>query len=188
MTGGKKLGRRAFLSASTLSAISFCTGSALAAPAVGGKAAASSARTLSFVNVNTGESGRIRYWEQGNYIPEALAEIDKALRDRRTGEVHAISPDLVDLVVRLGSRLQTSAPVHVISAYRSPQSNSQMAAASRGVARLSYHCRGMAIDVRVPGRTLSQLRSAALQLAGGGVGSYPRSDFIHLDVGPVRRW
>lgn len=46
----------------------------------------------------------------------------------------------------------------------------------------------MAIDVRVPGLLLAQLRDRARRLRGGGLGYYPRSDFVHIDVGRVRYW
>jgi uncharacterized protein YcbK (DUF882 family) len=79
-------------------------------------------------------------------------------------------------------------PVHVISGYRSPKTNAMLAARSNQVAKNSYHVHGMAIDLRLPGRPLPTLRAAALELAGGGVGYYPKSDFVHVDVGPVRAW
>jgi len=60
--------------------------------------------------------------------------------------------------------------------------------ASEGVAQHSLHIEGWAIDIRVPGRDLAVLRRAALALEAGGVGYYPRSDFVHVDVGRVRTW
>jgi uncharacterized protein YcbK (DUF882 family) len=188
MTKGNTLGRRAFLSFSAATTLAFSSSSLLAAPAITGKATAASTRTFSFINLNTSDSGKILYWEQGQYIEAALKDISLALRDGRNGETHDIAPTLVDLVVRLQQKLNTANPVHVISAFRSQETNDELATKTRGVARNSYHLDGMAIDLRVPGRGLGQVRGAALQLAGGGVGYYPRGNFVHVDVGPVRRW
>jgi uncharacterized protein YcbK (DUF882 family) len=128
------------------------------------------------------------YWVNGSYIPEALAEIDRNLRDLRTGDVHPIDPQLVDLLHDLELKMRSKAPFEVISGYRSPATNAQLASASGGVARKSFHLRGMAIDIRLPDRNLRQLRKAALSLRRGGVGYYPKPDFVHVDVGPVRSW
>ena len=77
---------------------------------------------------------------------------------------------------------------HVISGYRSPASNAQLNARSNGVAKRSLHMQGKAIDIRLPGHALSNLRKAALSLQAGGVGYYPTSEFIHIDTGRVRQW
>jgi len=110
------------------------------------------------------------------------------LRDHRTGTQCAIDPRLLDLLHGLRNLLGTTRPFQVISGYRSPATNRVLASASSGVARDSLHTRGMAIDIRVPGIALDRLRDAAISLKGGGVGHYPRSDFVHLDVGRVRFW
>ena len=188
MTKGNTLGRRAFISFSAAGALALSSTPLMAAPAITGKATAASTRTLALVNLNTGDSGKFLYWENGQYISQALKEVSQALRDGRNGEVHDISPELLDLVVRLQQKLNTASPVHVVSAFRSQETNDDLAAKSRGVAKHSYHLDGMALDLRVPGRGLNQVRGAALQLAGGGVGYYPRGNFVHVDVGPVRRW
>lgn len=188
MTKGFTLGRRAFLSFSAATSVALASNASMAAPAITGKATAASTRTLAFVNLNTGDSGKFLYWENGQYLPQALKDISHAMRDSRNGEVHQISPELLDLVVRLGQKLNTSNPIQIVSAFRSQETNDELAATSRGVAKHSYHLDGMAIDLRIPGRGLNQVRGAALQLKGGGVGYYPRSNFVHVDVGPVRRW
>jgi len=145
-------------------------------------------RELKLLNLHTGESLDAVYFEQGRYVPDALAEIDSVLRDHRTGEVHAIEPRLLDLLHRLSRTLESDAPYHVISGYRSPATNAMLHAASPNVAAGSLHMQGWAIDVRVPGRQLAELHRAALGLRGGGVGYYPASDFVHVDVGRVRTW
>lgn len=157
----------------------------------GGRAAAAAtgpARQLEFYNLHTGEALRAVYWEGGRYLPDALAEIDHVLRDFRTGEVRSIDPALLDLLHRLRLAMECDRPVHVISGYRCPATNAMLARRSNGVAKNSYHVKGMAIDLRLPDRDLKDLRNAALTLAGGGVGYYPKSDFVHMDTGPVRNW
>jgi len=145
-------------------------------------------RTLSFHNLHTGETFEGAYWADGGYLPHAVAEIRKVLRDFRTGEQHEMDSRLLDLLTVLRGRLETSQPFEVISGYRSPATNAMLRESSDGVAAHSLHMEGKAIDIRVPGRALTHLRDAALGLAAGGVGYYPASDFVHVDVGRVRRW
>jgi uncharacterized protein YcbK (DUF882 family) len=146
------------------------------------------ARLARFYNTHTGESLAASYWERGHYVPAGLTQIDYVLRDFRTGDVHRIDPELVDLVHRLRLALAYEGPVHVISGYRSPKTNAMLARRSRKVAKNSYHMKGMAIDLRLPGRPLEEVRAAALSLGGGGVGFYPGPQFVHVDTGPVRTW
>lgn len=143
---------------------------------------------LALVNTHTGERIDLVYRESGAYVPQALAEIDRVLRDHRTNQIAPIDPALLDLVHRLGGLLDARQPFHVISGYRSPVTNARLATAGSGVARTSLHLAGRAIDLRLPGRPLEDLRAAALQLGRGGVGYYPRSDFVHVDTGRVRAW
>ena len=145
-------------------------------------------RSLSFSNLHTGEKLRVEYWERGRYLPDALEGINRVLRDFRTGEIHSISPRLLDLLSMLHTRLETDRPFQVISGYRSPITNAALHANSAGVSSHSLHMDGMAIDIKLSDRKLSDLYNAALELGGGGVGYYPKSDFVHLDVGRVRRW
>jgi uncharacterized protein YcbK (DUF882 family) len=187
MTKGNTLGRRAFLFSAAAS-VALTSNAVMAAPAITGKATAASTRSLALVNLNTGDTGKFLFWENGQYVVEGLKSINQALRDSRNGEIHEIAPHLLDLIVRLQQKLNTTSPIHVVSAFRSQETNDELAAQSRGVAKHSYHLDGMAMDLRVPGRGLNQVRGAALQLKGGGVGYYPRSNFVHVDVGPVRRW
>lgn len=145
-------------------------------------------RRLKFYNLHTGEQLDVVYFEKGRYIPQALAEINHILRDYRQNATKPIHPGLLDLVVAIRQRLHTDAEVAVISGYRTPKTNAMLAAHSDGVAHHSLHMDGMALDWRVPGRTLEQLHQVALAIRGGGVGYYPRSDFVHTDVGRVRYW
>ncbi len=145
-------------------------------------------RSLSFHNLHTGESLKAVYWADGSYVPGSLAEINYLLRDFRNDEVKAIHPDLLDLLHAITNRLGTSKPIQLISGYRSPATNAMLHARSDGVAVHSLHMDGMASDIRIPGHDLRELHQVALSLRGGGVGYYPKSDFVHVDVGRVRRW
>jgi uncharacterized protein YcbK (DUF882 family) len=162
---------------------------ALGLSAVGGRARAAAApRGLALHSLHTGESLDTVYWADGRYLREALAGIDCVLRDHRTDEIHPIDRRLLDLLATLRDALQTREPFQVISGYRSAATNAWLAATTGGVSRRSLHVEGMAIDIRVPGRSIEALREAALALAGGGVGFYRASGFVHVDVGRVRAW
>ncbi len=145
-------------------------------------------RTLAFHNTHTGENIQTVYWAEGNYIPEALAGINHILRDHRNNETQDISPALLDLIYGMNIMTDARQSVHIISGYRSPATNAMLAARSGGVAKHSMHLEGKAIDIRMPGCELAQVRRAAWMLQGGGVGYYPGSDFVHVDVGRVRQW
>jgi uncharacterized protein YcbK (DUF882 family) len=145
-------------------------------------------RTLSLFNIHTGEKAKIEYCVDGMCIPEALGEIRKFLRDYRNGQEHDINTGLLDLLVTLKGKMDTTSPFHVISGYRSPQTNEMLHDETSGVAKHSLHMEGMAIDIRLPGRDLAALHKTALSLKAGGVGYYPASDFVHVDVGRVRHW
>lgn len=151
-------------------------------------AIAPAARSLKFYNIHTGENLATTYWADGAYVPEALRDIKRVLRDRRSGEEHKIDVRLLDLLVDLQRKLETDKPFSVICGYRSPRTNAKMVKAHSGVANHSLHMIGEAIDIRMPGQDLAHVHKAALSLKRGGVGYYPASDFVHVDVGPVRRW
>ena len=110
------------------------------------------------------------------------------LRDYRTGDVHWIDPKLLDLLDAVSARTESKGRFEVISGYRSAATNAMLRERSEEVAKKSFHMSGMAIDVRLPGIDLSHLHAAALSLGLGGVGYYPESNFIHMDVGPLRTW
>jgi len=145
-------------------------------------------RALAFYNTHTGERLKVTYWEQGQYIGEALSRIDHVLRDHLANETKEIAPKLLDLLFAMRSQLDSREPFHVISGYRSKQTNAYLRAHTSGVAENSLHTVGQAIDIRLPGRPLTTLRQVALALKGGGVGFYPKSDFVHVDIGRARYW
>ena len=145
-------------------------------------------RTLSFYNLHTGESLRTTYFANGEYIAGALAQINHILRDWRQNEVKAMDPALLDLLVGIHGRLETSQPFQIISGYRTPKTNAMLRSSSEGVAAHSLHLDGKAIDICVEGRSLANVRRAAISMFGGGVGYYPRTGFVHVDTGRLRYW
>lgn len=146
-------------------------------------------RRLRFYHTHTREHLDIVYWRDHAYIPEALASLDHFLRDHRTGDVHHYDPRVFDLLTDLTWSVgQPGAEINVICGYRTPRSNEYLRTHTSGVARDSLHTKSEAIDIRLPGLNTAKFRDAALALGRGGVGYYPASDFIHVDVGRVRRW
>lgn len=145
-------------------------------------------RALTLDNINTGERLSVTYMENGHYLSDALAAINRLMRDRRSGDVAPIDPALLDLMCDIHAHLETTAPVQLISGYRAPDTNTRLSRTNGAVAKKSYHTRGMAADIAIPDRTLGDLRRVALSLGRGGVGFYPKSGFVHVDVGPPRAW
>jgi uncharacterized protein YcbK (DUF882 family) len=143
---------------------------------------------VALYNSHTGESLNAIYWVQGQYLPETLAAVDRVLRDHRTDEIKPIDPQLLDLLHAINKELECHHPFYIISAYRSPTTNAYLRFMSRRVAEHSLHMDGKAVDLRLPGRASSTLKRVAVDLHLGGVGYYPRADFVHVDVGPVRYW
>lgn len=161
-------------------------GSPMLAKAATGHIASNKA--LAFQNTHTGDKVKLTYFEHGNYVDDALQEINYVMRDFRTGDVHPIDPSLLDLLFDLKRTLAVNKPFHIISGYRSPFTNSMLRKQSHGVAKKSLHMLGMAIDIRIPGVDTRVVRNAALAMRQGGVGYYRSSDFVHLDTGPFRTW
>jgi len=145
-------------------------------------------RSLQFNHLHTGEKLSVIYCENGSYIPGALEEINRLLRDFRTEEVHMIEPDLLDFMHQIKTAAGSSGTYEIISGYRSPATNEMLRKSSGGVARKSFHMKGQAIDIRLPGVPTRNLCRAARELQLGGVGYYGASNFIHVDVGPIRNW
>jgi uncharacterized protein YcbK (DUF882 family) len=146
-------------------------------------------RRLNLYETHTGEHLDIVYKAGNTYIPEALAALDQFLRDHRTGEVHHYDPRVFDLLSDLTAAVgRVNAEVHVVCGYRSSWSNEFLRRTTAGVAKNSLHMQAEAIDIRLPGIKTALLRDAALALHRGGVGYYAASNFIHVDVGRIRRW
>ena len=149
----------------------------------------SAERAISLYNLHTGEALHDAvYWHKGAYVDETLQDLNWLLRDFRANQVKPIDPNLFDLIFLLREKLCSSSPLHVISGYRSPATNRELRKKSKGVAKHSLHIEGKAMDIRMPGCDLRNLRKAAMELQVGGVGYYPRSEFVHVDTGRVRYW
>lgn len=143
---------------------------------------------LSFFNVHTGEAIRTCYHSNGKLIDGAIKHINHNMRDYRTGAIRSFDPKLLDLLDCIVSKVPPRAPIRIISGYRSPSTNAALRKITKGVSPKSRHMEGRAIDIRHPGYDTSVIRDLAIQQKSGGVGYYPKSDFIHLDTGPVKFW
>ena len=144
---------------------------------------------LLLYHLHTQERIDIVYRRGETYIPDAVAQLDHFLRDHRTGDVINLDPRLFDLLSDLTSAVgRSGTEIDIVCGYRTPWSNEFLRRTSTGVAKHSQHMLGEAIDIRIPGVSTARLRDAALSLHRGGVGFYPQSQFVHVDLGPVRRW
>jgi uncharacterized protein YcbK (DUF882 family) len=159
-----------------------------AAAALPPRAAADAPRRLVLANTHTGEILDTVFREGADYRPGELGRLDWLLRDHRTGEVIALDVRLFDLLYELAAAAGLEPRYQVISGYRSAATNAMLAATTDGVSSRSLHVQGKAIDVRLEGLPLASLRELALAKGAGGVGYYPVSDFVHLDLGRVRSW
>ena len=144
--------------------------------------------SLSFFNTHTKEALRTSYRSHGRLIPNSLDRINYILRDHRTGEIKPIDVALLDLLHDIVWKIEPYAPIHIISGYRSPRTNAALRRVTSGVALNSFHMKGRAIDIRIPGCRTRVLRQMAMERKVGGVGYYAKSDFVHLDTGPIRDW
>jgi uncharacterized protein YcbK (DUF882 family) len=147
-------------------------------------------RTLSMHHIHTDENITITYKRDGRYDEAALKQLNWFLRDWRRQEEISMDPHLLDLVWEVSREVNTHKPIEVVCGYRSPQTNAMLRRRSGGVARLSQHMHGRAMDFFIPDAPLEELRIAGLRLQRGGVGFYPTSGtpFVHLDTGSVRHW
>jgi len=164
---------------------------ALAAAGMVPKSRASSAtgsRILQLHNLHTGERCESCYWSDGRYQKAELRKLDRTLRDFRTNQIITMDRALYEQLHYLQMMVGEGREFEIISGYRSPATNERLRQHSSGVAKNSYHTRGQAIDIRMPGVPLNKLHRLALSMRAGGVGYYPGSQFVHIDTGPVRHW
>lgn len=175
--------RRSFLRYAAGTSVAFAM-----SPSYAAISPSATVRDLKLHNLHTEEKISLSYFERGNYITDALRDISYLLRDHRTGEVLAMDPRLIDLLYDLKGILGTDQPLQVISGYRSPKTNAALQKKSSGVATKSLHMQGKAIDICIEGIDTKDIQKAAISLARGGVGYYPRSNFVHIDTGRVRTW
>jgi uncharacterized protein YcbK (DUF882 family) len=145
-------------------------------------------RSLRLYNRHTNERESAEFFQNGVYQGDALAGLDHILRDHRQNISAPMDPKLFELLHQLQSKVDNHSEIHIISGFRSPKTNALLAGNSKGVAKKSYHMKGMALDIAIPGVDLKHLKDAARSLQLGGVGYYPNSGFIHIDTGRVRSW
>jgi len=145
-------------------------------------------RRVRMYSGRTGESLDTIYWIDGNYIKDAMNEITHFMRDWRTDGIKHIDPRTIDIVAASHRLMDVSEPYLLLSGYRSPKTNAMLRSRSRGVAKHSLHIQAQAADLRLKSRSVPQMARAAQACASGGVGTYMRSNFVHMDCGPVRTW
>lgn len=145
-------------------------------------------RNLFLLNTHTGQKLDVCYYAHGRYHPEALKKINYILRDYRTEEIKPIHKGLLNLLHSISMTLDRPTRIHVVSGYRSPETNAELRKRSKNVVKNSLHMRGEAVDIRIPDYRTRKLRNFYMKLNAGGVGYYPKSDFVHVDIGPVRHW
>ncbi len=145
-------------------------------------------RRIRMYSGRTGESVDTVYWIDGKYVKEALAEINHFMRDWRNNQVKGIDPRTIDIAAASHRLMDTNEPYMMLSGYRSAATNAMLRSSMRGVARNSLHIRGQAADLRLKSRSVGQIYRAATSCNAGGVGKYSRSNFVHMDCGPIRHW
>lgn len=172
--------RRALLTALTIAAVPLSSTIA--------EAATYPELRLRFYNLHTTEHLNTVFWADGKYDPDALEQINNVLRDHRTGQVKKMDPRLMSVLFLINQKVGNKKPISVISGYRSEETNRKLARINSGVAKNSFHIKGQAIDIRIPGIETANIRDAGLKLRVGGVGYYGKSNFTHIDTGPRRNW
>lgn len=181
----ERISRRHFLQAG---ALALCALLGERSPALAGLRRGEP-RRLRMLNTHTLERLDVVYFEGGRYVRSSLQELNHLLRDHRTGEVFPMDPGVLDFAWSLARAVgKAGGEFEIISGYRSKETNDFLWRTGRNVARNSLHCQGMAIDLRMPGVSLRRLRDAAVAMARGGVGYYPRPEFVHVDTGRFRCW
>ncbi len=136
----------------------------------------------------TGEKIDMIYWIEGDYIKDAVDEVNRFMRDWRTNDVKAIDLRTIDIMAASHNLLDVTEPYMLLSGYRSPKTNAMLRSRSGGVAKNSLHLKGQAADLRLSSRSVSQMARAAASCRAGGVGQYSGSNFVHMDCGPIRSW
>ncbi|WP_370644952.1 DUF882 domain-containing protein [Microvirga sp. ACRRW] len=145
-------------------------------------------RTLTFVHTHRQDSLTIAFRRNGQYDDQAIGQLNWFLRDWRNDKPARMDPRLFDVLWEVYRESGSRQPIHIISSYRSPETNSALRRRSSGVAENSQHMLGKAMDIRLPDVPTARLREIAMRLQYGGVGYYSSSDFVHVDTGGVRAW
>ena len=145
-------------------------------------------RRIRMYSGRTGERLDMIYWIEGKYLKDSVKEINHFMRDWRTDQVYKMDLRTVDIMAAAHNLLDVNEPYMLLSGYRSPATNAMLRSRSRGVAKNSLHMKGQAADLRLGSRSVGQMARAARACKGGGVGTYSRSNFVHMDCGQVRSW
>ena len=182
---GQRVTRRGVLAAFAATAV-------VAAPtyanAFGFGRGAGDFRRIRMYSGRTGESIDTIYWIEGNYIKDAVKEINHFMRDWRQNEATRMDLRTIDIMAAAHNLMDASEPYMLLSGYRTAKTNAMLRSRSRNVAKKSLHMLGQAADLRLGSRSVGQMSRAAAACRAGGVGSYSRSNFVHMDCGPVRTW
>ena len=172
--------------------VAFAATALVAAPtysnAAGFLRGAGDIRRLKMYSRRTGESLDVIYWIEGDYIKDALTEVNWFMRDWRRDKARAIDTRTIDIIAATQQLLDSSTPFLMLSGYRTPETNALLSKRSRGVAKKSLHMKGQAADLRMQGKSVRQVAQAAASCSAGGVGRYSRSNFVHIDCGEKRLW
>lgn len=147
-----------------------------------------SSKKLHLYNINSREALNVEYYINGKYNKEGLHQIYKFMADKRSGEVAKIDNGVIESLFNIQKKLNIDEPISILSGYRSVESNSKMAKESKGVSKNSFHTKGMAVDIFVKDMSINHLHDLVADIHTGGIGYYPSSGFVHIDVGPVRNW
>lgn len=181
MNADHPLNRRTFIKTS----LQVCAGLALSAP-LHSLASLKGCRPMCFYHTHTGERFKLDY--SAEFCLAVQGELNTFLRDFRTGDIHTIDPKLIDTLHKIRKLSGSRGEIEIISGYRSPTTNKHLRSRSNGVAKKSLHMQGQALDIRMADLDTGKLRDVAASLGQGGVGYYPKSDFVHIDTGKVRSW
>jgi len=145
-------------------------------------------KVLKLYNVHLNKTFYAPFFEKNYYKLSGLFEVNKAFIDYRAKEMTRIDVKLVNLLYDIKQHLGYDKQFNIVSGYRSPHTNAELRKTHEGVAKNSFHIKGKAVDIYVPNVSIRKLRDVALGMKRGGVGYYPSSHFVHVDVGPVRSW
>jgi uncharacterized protein YcbK (DUF882 family) len=145
-------------------------------------------RELYLTNPHTGDVFRDVYWARGKYVRDATEDLNFLMRDFRIDQQVEMDPALLDLLFHIQTRVGPKKPICVMSGYRSPQTNRMLQEEGLGAVENSMHLYGKAADIHVEHIRLTDMRRVAVSLKAGGVGTYTRSNFLHVDTGRIRFW
>lgn len=177
--------RREFLKTST----ALCAGAFFMPEELFGQTLATNkSKSLILYNVNTRKHLDAAYFKNGGYVKSALADINKLMADKRSGDFITMDLKLINTLHKIHSLSGSKEPIDIICGYRSVGTNTKLTHSKKGIAKHSYHTLGKAADIKIAGVSLAHVHEIALSLKAGGVGYYPRSGFLHIDVGPIRDW